>query len=56
MFRRPEIFEQFTNLVAAETTRHGGVSEKPYTSLNFGHIVVTKKKQLFKTAEFCMMP
>ena len=36
MFRRPEIFEQFTNLVAAETTRHGGISEKPYTSLNLG--------------------
>ncbi|MFY7826602.1 MAG: peptidoglycan editing factor PgeF [Flectobacillus sp.] len=48
MFRRPEIFEQFTNLVAAETTRHGGVSEKPYTSLNLGLYSGDKKETIIQ--------
>jgi YfiH family protein len=48
MFRRPEIFEQFTNLVAAETTRHGGISEKPYTSLNLGLYSGDKKETIIQ--------
>jgi YfiH family protein len=36
MFRRPAIFAPFPNLVAAESTRHGGVSPAPYASLNLG--------------------
>ena len=36
MFRRPAIFTSFPNLIAAESTRHGGVSPAPYTSLNLG--------------------
>jgi YfiH family protein len=34
--RKPKIFSQFKNLVAAESTRHGGVSLAPYDTLNLG--------------------
>ncbi len=36
LFRSPEIFGAFPGLVAAESTRHGGVSPAPYASLNLG--------------------
>jgi len=36
MYRIPEIFLKFSNLIAAESTRHGGVSPAPYFSLNLG--------------------
>jgi len=36
LFRSPAIFTRFSNVVAAESTRHGGVSNAPYASLNLG--------------------
>jgi polyphenol oxidase len=36
MFRKPTIFQNFSTLVAVESTRHGGVSLAPYSSLNLG--------------------
>jgi len=36
LFRVPRIFNQFPELIAAESTRHGGVSKEPYNSLNLG--------------------
>jgi len=36
MYRTPSIFQSFTSLIAAESTRHGGVSPAPYASLNLG--------------------
>ena len=36
LLRRPAIFSTFPGLVAAESTRHGGVSPAPYASLNLG--------------------
>ncbi|MDR6803780.1 YfiH family protein [Dyadobacter sp. BE34] len=36
IFRKPQIFSQFPELVAAESTRHGGVSTGHYASLNLG--------------------
>jgi len=36
MFTKPNIFKQFQHLIAAESTRHGGVSPAPYCSLNLG--------------------
>lgn len=36
LLRKPSIFGQFPNLVAAESTRHGGVSPAPFESLNLG--------------------
>lgn len=36
MFRSPQIFAGFGNVTAAESTRHGGVSEAPYHALNLG--------------------
>lgn len=36
LFRTPAIFSGFKGLVAAESTRHGGVSKVPYASLNLG--------------------
>jgi polyphenol oxidase len=35
-FHTPTIFCQFPSLVAAESTRHGGVSKAPFGSLNLG--------------------
>lgn len=32
----PNIFVNFPNLIAAESTRHGGVSPAPFSSLNLG--------------------
>ncbi|MBC7893146.1 MAG: peptidoglycan editing factor PgeF [Sphingobacteriaceae bacterium] len=34
--RRPALFSQFPHLIAAESTRHGGVSPVPFASLNLG--------------------
>ncbi len=36
MFCIPKIFQQFPELIAAESTRHGGVSDFPFSSLNLG--------------------
>ena len=36
LFRTPSIFQSFPQLIAAESTRHGGVSPTPYASLNLG--------------------
>ncbi|MCF2488246.1 peptidoglycan editing factor PgeF [Dyadobacter sp. CY347] len=36
LFRAPDIFSGFPGLVAAESTRHGGVSKAPYATLNLG--------------------
>ena len=35
-FRSPPIFQSFPELLAAESTRHGGLSSFPYQSLNVG--------------------
>ena len=35
-FRTPTLFAPFLNLIAAESTRHGGVSLAPFSSLNLG--------------------
>lgn len=36
LFDSPQIFKKFTNLVAAQSTRLGGISPIPYCSLNLG--------------------
>ncbi|MFD2932986.1 peptidoglycan editing factor PgeF [Spirosoma flavum] len=36
LYNSPPIFSHFTNLIAAESTRHGGVSPVPFASLNLG--------------------
>lgn len=36
LFRTPVVFSEYPGLVAAESTRHGGVSPEPYHSLNLG--------------------
>jgi len=36
---QPKIFAPFSNLVAAQSTRHAGVSEQPYDTLNMGFSV-----------------
>jgi polyphenol oxidase len=36
IFRKPQIFNRFPEVVAAESTRHGGVSTGHYSSLNLG--------------------
>jgi YfiH family protein len=35
-FHRPSIFQNLPQLIAAQSTRHGGVSPAPYQSLNLG--------------------
>lgn len=36
LFSRPAIFSAFPHLTAAQSTRHGGVSQEPFASLNLG--------------------
>ena len=36
MYTVPKIFQQFPELIAVESNRHGGISKSPYTSLNLG--------------------
>ena len=36
MLQKPTIFSCFPNIVAAQSTRHGGVSPPPFESLNLG--------------------
>ncbi len=36
LFYIPPIFQQFPELIAAQSKRHGGVSQPPYASLNLG--------------------
>ena len=36
MYTVPKIFQQFPELIAIESNRHGGISKSPYTSLNLG--------------------
>lgn len=36
LIRRPALLSVFSNVIAAESTRHGGVSPAPYDSLNLG--------------------
>lgn len=36
LYRTPAVFSHFPKLIAAESTRHGGVSEAPFGSLNLG--------------------
>lgn len=36
MYRIPSVFTPFQSLIAAESTRHGGVSAAPFASLNLG--------------------
>ncbi|MFD2570579.1 peptidoglycan editing factor PgeF [Spirosoma soli] len=35
-YRIPALFSRFSNLIVAESTRHGGVSPAPFASLNLG--------------------
>ncbi len=35
-YRKPSLFAPFANLIAAESTRHGGISPVPFHSLNLG--------------------
>lgn len=35
-YHKPAIFQPFVSLIAAESTRHGGVSPVPYAELNLG--------------------
>jgi polyphenol oxidase len=36
MYTVPKIFQQFPELIAVESNRHGGISKAPYASLNLG--------------------
>ena len=36
LFQKTEIFQKFDHLIAAQSTRHGGVSKFPFHSLNLG--------------------
>lgn len=36
LLRKPTIFGKFSDVISAESTRHGGVSQAPYASLNLG--------------------
>lgn len=56
MFREIPVFSAFEELIAAESTRHGGVSQAPYQQLNLGLYTkddpqaVRENRKLFFTA------
>jgi hypothetical protein len=56
LLRRPAIFSPFPWLIGGESTRHGGVSQPPYASLNLGKntdddpSLVAENKRLFCAA------
>ncbi len=39
IYQKPTIFEPFSNIIAAQSTRHGGVSSEPLDSLNLSFSV-----------------
>lgn len=47
-FVHTHIFERFPNLVAVETTRHGGVSPAPFHSLNLGNFTDDKAENILE--------
>lgn len=55
-YRVPAVFSDFPNLIAAESTRHGGLSPAPFTSLNLGintldtEINITENRRRFFSA------
>ena len=55
LFRRPEIFKNIPQLIAAESTRHGGVSLAPYQSLNLGKNTTDKPEHVAENRRrFCV--
>ncbi len=55
LFRQPVIFKAFSQLVAAESTRHGGVSLPPYHSLNLGKSTGDNPEQVAENRRrFCV--
>lgn len=48
MYRIPEIFRQFANVIAGESNRLGGVSEPPYSSLNMGLSTGDSKEKVWQ--------
>jgi polyphenol oxidase len=53
MILRPQIFDQFPHVIAAQSTRKGGVSKSPYDSMNLGSMTaddifnIEENKRLF---------
>ncbi len=47
-FRKPGMFGPFPNVIAAESTRHEGVSLHPYESLNLGLYTDDKKEYVIE--------
>lgn len=39
LYHKPEIFTSFSNIIAAQSTRNGGVSDEPLNSLNLSYRV-----------------
>ena len=55
-YQKPALFAEFTSLTVAESTRHGGISPAPFSSLNLGTNTedspenVAENRRLFFTA------
>ncbi|WP_310587859.1 peptidoglycan editing factor PgeF [Dyadobacter luteus] len=48
LFRKPAIFAELKNIIAAESTRNGGVSTAPFDSLNLGGSTTDKPDNVIK--------
>jgi polyphenol oxidase len=48
MYTIPKIFQQFPELIAVESIRHGGISKAPYASLNLGLFTEDKPENVQK--------
>ncbi|TNE68968.1 MAG: peptidoglycan editing factor PgeF [Bacteroidetes bacterium] len=54
LYRQPAIFQNIAALVAAESTRHGGISLAPYHSLNLGKNTQDKPEHVAENRQrFC---
>lgn len=48
LFQNPSVFLPFQAVVAAQSTRHGGVSEAPFASLNLGLSVGDERERVLE--------
>lgn len=50
-YQIPKIFTNFQNLIAAQSTRLGGVSKEPYSSLNLGKSTADNPEHVLRNRE-----
>ena len=52
IYQSPAIFSSFSNLIAVQSTRHGGSSSFPYSSLNLGLNTKDRRENILENRRF----